>query len=47
MLDKINIFQFFIFTMKLGSIIRQLGAKKRQLGKFNVDKSGRNKIIKK
>jgi len=33
--------------MKLGSGKWQLKAKKRQLGKFSVDKSGRNKIIKK
>jgi hypothetical protein len=33
--------------MKLGSEKRQLEAKKRQLGKFNIDKSGGNKIIKK
>jgi hypothetical protein len=33
--------------MKLGSEKRQLGAEKRQLGKFNVDKSGGCKIIKK
>jgi hypothetical protein len=33
--------------MKLGSEKRQLRAKKRQVGKFNVDKSGRKQIIKK